>query len=312
MNPRNSSHRSKGSQDLEPGFESVPPKTHHRRSSTPTKGTAEVNARFILVCLGALVGIVVLILVVIRIGMEMNKQGFKPISAQNANETDPSAKTFRVDDFEEGNADEWKGPLPEEVASKFAKAETTEERLKWVRNPEGVAEALRAFFESGPGATERVTSVAEKGPMQTETVTFERFVARLQDGGERLVCVVLNNNEGKVDFDSYARRGSAPWSELLSGAVEGAEEMRVSAEPGKYYNFGFADEKNWRHFRADTPDLEVSLDLYAALGSETAKKMEEAVAEGEGSVTLSIRAVDDSHKRRQFEITKVLTAGWVR
>jgi hypothetical protein len=113
-----------------------------------------------------------------------------------------------------------------------------------------------------------------------------------------------------VDFEAYARSGSEKWSELAAGTVPSAEEMRVIVQSGGFYMHRFPDQTKWVHFKATTPDLPGSMDLYVLRDSEAARQLAQ-VGETMARVTVSIRAVEDSAKYRQFEITAIRAIGWV-
>ena len=137
-----------------------------------------------------------------------------------------------------------------------------------------------------------------------------RFAVTLDGGGRRLLCVVRENGEAKVDFKAYARHGSATWDDLLDGKVTEAREVRVFIQKGNYYNYGFSYEEHWQNFKATSPDLESSLHFYLVKSHPSAKALERLSSQNPVRVTVSIRALGNSQRERQFEITKVLGIGW--
>jgi len=209
-------------------------------------------------------------------------------------------------------AEDWKGVTPEEAVKGFTEAAGAEERLRWVRDAERVAPFLRAFFIAGPGAKERVAAVTQMDAVQTEAASFLRYQVALEGGGNRLLCVVIDEEKGaKVDFESYARHGSAKWADLLNGTAREADEMRLFVEPGNYYNLGFADEGRWRHFIGSSPDLDGVVDLYAERGTDEERLMNAVAGGATMRATLGIGSVGESFAERQFQIRKVWGPGWV-
>ena len=204
----------------------------------------------------------------------------------------------------------WQGPIPSEVADNFTKAATHAERLKWVRQPDKVDAEMEAFFRAGPGAVEKITGTVAMAASGPGDMLYENYQVNLESGEPRLLCVSVDPRGAKVDFEAYARSSSEKWTDLVSGVVTSAEEVRVILRPGGFFMHRFPDESKWLHFKATTPDLPDSLDFYVARGSKAA---DELVREGESiaQATLSIRAVEDSAKYRQFEITAVKAIGWV-
>lgn len=233
--------------------------------------------------------------------------------AASANQGIPASRVLEVSEAEvvKASAKDWKGALPMEAAEGFIRAATVEERFKWVRDPARVEPLVRAFFCDGPGAQETVAALVPVGAVQRGDLHYERFRADLGGGRSRLVCVVLTDDGGKVDFESYVRHGSVPWDDLLSGRVVAADEVRLFVSAGDYYNFDFSDDGQWRSFVARTPDLGEDLHVYARRGSPAEATLNELTASGPAPVTLAVRSVDRSHERRLFEVTRVLAPAWV-
>jgi hypothetical protein len=207
--------------------------------------------------------------------------------------------------------EKWQGPLPKDVAENFTKATTHAERIKWVRDPDRVSALMLSFFDEGAGAKEKVVSVKRMGGVSTGNFLYERFQARLDNEKSRMLAVVFTDEGAKVDFECYARHGSATWSDLFAGVVKEASEVRGTLASGSFYLFEFADDKKWNSYLVTTPDYDGPIHVYAARGSETDKAMSR-VGTGEVRVMLALRAVGDSYQKRQFEVTKLITTGWVK
>jgi hypothetical protein len=211
-----------------------------------------------------------------------------------------------------GSAEDWKGALPAEVARLFTSASSHEERLGLVSDPRRDGYWMEMFFREGPGASEKVREVTPMEAAGTDSAYFERFRVSMEDGGDRLLCVVINEQGGKVDFRSYARFCSESWEELLAGRTRIAEEVRVFIGPGTTYFGSFSDDSKWTSYIATSPDIEESLYFHAARGSDTDTLLSEMTAGGAVRATLAIRSNGIDHTHRQFEVTDVLTPGWVK
>jgi hypothetical protein len=203
----------------------------------------------------------------------------------------------------------WRGPIPSEVAEKFTSAATHDERLRWVRNPGEVGPLMEKFFREGPGASEKVAQTLLANANGNGDLLFENFQVVMTNGSQRQLSVTVDPEGAKVDFKAYARYGSESWEDLLSGAVESAEEMRVMMTPGGFYMHRFPDESRWLHFEATTPDLPESMDFYVDRESDIARELA-AVEGGMIQATVSLRADGDSAQQRQFEITALKSPGW--
>lgn len=204
----------------------------------------------------------------------------------------------------------WQGPNPSEVADSFTKATTHAERLKWVRQPDKVGAEMEAFFRDGPGGAEKIAGTAAMSASEIGDLLFENYLVEIKDGEPRLLCVSVDPKGAKVDFEAYARSCSVKWPDLMSGSVSSAEEVRVILMPGGFFMHRFPDEEKWIHYKATSPDVPDSMDFYVARDSEAARKLGGGGLQA-SHATLSIRAVDDSAKYRQFEITAVKAIGWV-
>ena len=127
-----------------------------------------------------------------------------------------------------------------------------------------------------------------------------------------MIYVVIGEGGAKVDFKCYARYSSASWPDLLSGKELAADEVRVTLEKGDYYNFGFSDDKKYHAYLASTPDLEDPIHLYAEVGSKTDLIMANMVNTlPMYRAVLSIKSVENSHMKRQFQVVKVRSNSWL-
>lgn len=210
----------------------------------------------------------------------------------------------------EGERITWQGPIPSEVAESFTKATSHAERLKWVRQPDKVGAEMEAFFREGPGASEKVVGTRALSMNEHGDFLYENYLVEIEDGEPRLLCISVDPKGAKADFEAYARSCSVKWPDLMSGSVASAEEVRVILQPGGFFMHRFPDEEKWIHYKATSPDLPDSMDFYVARESEAARELTRSGLQLP-NVTLSIRAVEDSAKYRQFEITAVKAIGWV-
>ncbi|MCW1925329.1 hypothetical protein OKA05_22405 [Luteolibacter arcticus] len=209
-----------------------------------------------------------------------------------------------------GQPEKWHGPIPSVIAERFTKAKNHKERLELVRNPAQVGPAMEAFFRDGPGASEQIKGLRPLSAGSSGDLVFESYSAELANAPARLLSVTVDPEGAKVDFKCYARLGSVPWEDLLTGKVTEAAEVRVILQAGGYYLHEFNDEQKWLHFKATSPDLSETLDFYLDRKHPSAGDLQES-KESLFPATLSVRAVNGSEKRRQFEITGVKALQWV-
>ncbi|MDE0594155.1 MAG: hypothetical protein OSB65_02810 [Roseibacillus sp.] len=198
-----------------------------------------------------------------------------------------------------------------EVAQAFLGAGSERERLALVRDPEralaklaGFAQEVRAF-PIEHGAVIAMGAASASGNMR-----FERFAVTMADGRMRLLCIAATPRGPMVDYESFARYGTATWQGLLEG--EAGEEVRLVVKPSFYFNHGFTNDKSWTAFELSSPDWPDSLTGYATTGSPTAELLTEITSKNRKQrVTLKLRPEGESHHARQVRIEKVLASGWV-
>ena len=206
--------------------------------------------------------------------------------------------------------EKWQGPIPSVIADRFMAAKTQEQRMELVRNPTEVGPSMEAFFKSGPGSTELFRGMHPLTAGSSGDLTFECYAVEFANAPVRLLSVTIDPSGAKVDFECYARLGSATWADVLSGKATEAGEVRVLLQAGSYYLHAFNDEQKWLHFKATSSDLPDTLDFYLDRENPAIRELQDS-GEGIFPATLSIRAVKGSEKHHQYEITGVKALGWV-
>jgi len=206
----------------------------------------------------------------------------------------------------------WQGLQPEQIAEKFLAAGTQEERLRLVREPAAVAGIMERFYRDGPGAAEKKDRLRKLSHSLTTPVgALQPFSVTMTNGSQRLLYVVFDESGARVDFKCYAAYCSEPWDELLDGTMGGALEMRVSLQRGNYYNFDFPDHQQWQCLIATAPELADPVYLYFRRDSPEMREITNCNLTEPTRFTVSIEAQGDCHKRRQWQLTRVLSQGWV-
>lgn len=205
----------------------------------------------------------------------------------------------------------WTGLTPQAVAENFLNAKTDAERLAWVRDPDQVADLLRQFYQAEARTQERFTKVSEIPQNLASAKATGRFVANFSNGGKRLVSIRYDESgAGKVDFKCFSRYCSESWENLLAGRVSKAAEMRCLLEVNAYYNFQFADESAWLCLSATSPDFEDVIYLYAKRDDPALAGFIRNPPTVLSRFTVGLEAIDQSHKRRQFRITQLVSPSW--
>lgn len=206
----------------------------------------------------------------------------------------------------------WQGLQPQQIAERFLAASTQEERLRWVREPTAVAAIMERFYRDGPGATEQQAGLKKVSEsVITAAWAVQRFTVTMTDGSNRHLYVPFDESGGQVDFKCYAAYCSEPWDKLLDGTVAEAAEMRVSLKPTDYYNYDFADAKQWQCLAATAPELADPIYLYVRRDSPAMKEIETCSLTVPTRYTVAIEIQGEGYKRRQWLLSRVICGGWV-
>lgn len=213
--------------------------------------------------------------------------------------------------FDAGVASDWKGELPVQVVDHFVNASSLQDRLKWVRNPESVRDALREYYEAGPGAIEKVKEVKPMSSLVSGTVAYDRFMICMDSGQDRMLGVILTPEGAKVDFLSYIGWCSVPWKNLLKGEADTVGEARVTISVGNYYAEPFQDDTTWKHYVTSIAGEDESLDLYVHRSSRDGVILASLTASGPARVTVSLTRSDVPTRKAKYRITRLLAAEWV-
>jgi hypothetical protein len=206
----------------------------------------------------------------------------------------------------------WQGLQPQQLADRFLAANTQEERLRWVREPATVAGIMERFYRDGPGRSEKMETMKKvTESVITEAGVLQRFSVTMTNGRKRVLYVPFDESGGGIDFKSYAAYCSDPWDKLLDGTVAQAAEMRVFLELSSYYNYEFPDEKEWQCLLATAPGLEDPIYLYVRRDSPAMAELKRCPFTEPTRFTIAIEKQGEGHKRRQWQLTRVIGSGWV-
>ncbi|MCP5538410.1 MAG: hypothetical protein H7A51_19520 [Akkermansiaceae bacterium] len=200
---------------------------------------------------------------------------------------------------------------PNVVANAFLAATDPSERLKMARNWRDVKAHMTSYHaEALNGKTIGL------GPVKIGNVggiTCSSYEVVLASGDMRQLTVVPTEDGMKVDWDAYARYGTATWSQILAGTVKSAD-VRVRVKPVGHYIFAFRDDTRWRCYLLSSPDVNQSVYAYAKVGSTTHEILKSAATQFDGPgarLTIRISSTKEGLKHRQFNLDRVLAIGWV-
>ncbi len=210
----------------------------------------------------------------------------------------------------EPEAAEWQGPMPAELAERFTSSIPPEEKVPLVINPGEIEEEVLKFFREGAGSREVVKEVSEPVGFATARGVYEGFKIDFENAPPRVLCVLITEEGGKVDFKSYARWNSVPWKKIVAGEAERVDELRVKVDPGNYYNGDHSDDGKWFHLIASTDGEEETLDLYVKRGGLAERILKDMLRIGKNAVTITVKVVDGPGSKPVLELEKLVALGW--
>lgn len=225
-----------------------------------------------------------------------------------------SADEFLQDKVEaaepEPEKGEWQGLLPADLAKRFTSAIPPEEKVPLVINPGEIEEEVLKFFREGEGSREVVKDVSEPVGFATARGVYEGFKIDFENARPRVLCVLITEEGGKVDFKSYARWNSVPWGKIVAGEADRVDELRVKIDAGNYYNGEYSDDSKWFHLVASTDGEEETLDLYVKRGGLAERIIKDMLSIGKHAVTISVKVVDGPGSKPVLELEKLVALGW--
>ena len=212
---------------------------------------------------------------------------------------------------EEGRED-WHKLAPA-LAERFANADSAEDWISMVRDPERVAPLIRAFKPRF--AVGRPLGIKAFGSEPFGSDELYQFSVTYEDGRSRLIHILPTPDGPKVDWEAFARSGGADFGQLSAPAVVEAE-LRVLVRRARYYNYNFADDRRWRAYEILNGDWPEPFTGYTQIGSLADEALARIIAPGLDAspvrVILKVRTGGDDGARGQLEILEFVQQGWVK
>lgn len=199
----------------------------------------------------------------------------------------------------------------QEVAKAFLEESDPAKRLRWVRNAEEVKDRLAEYQEEARAAVGKIEKVLGHRLDDGRSVTG--FVVVFPSGNMRLLEVVGTSEGPRVDWDAYARHGTATWDDLLSGEAKGAV-VRVFCEPSSERPAPFADQSKWTCFRLSSPDLPQAVLGFSKVGSPREEMMKRVVLSTPNYRQRFVLEIErhEGEDEPLFEITQCHAVGWIQ
>lgn len=221
---------------------------------------------------------------------------------QREREMVPAEAVVEKDEFSESIVS------AEEVARNFLRETDPAKRLPWVRRADEVKTRMANYPLEAREEVGKIESML--GHRGEGDGTTTAFVVVFPSGTVRLLEVVGTPEGPRVDWDAYARYGTAKWEDLVSGKAASAV-VRVFCEPSSERPEPFMDEGT--AFRMSSPELPQSALAFATVGTATEEGMKKVVL---GSPNFRQRFVLEVERHQGtyetlFVIKCCLAVGWV-
>lgn len=205
----------------------------------------------------------------------------------------------------------------EEATRGFYEADSIEELLEYVRQPERVRPLIEAYYEKGAPESTQVARIDNMEPLTIENrANFWMVEAELSPERPGPVLVEVDSRgEAKVDWETFVVYQPMDWNEFAVGRPGGVTmDFRVYAEPDYFYSHEFADAEVYDCYRLTTRGGEETLFGYVERGGELAEKMRVLLAQNQGGTTpmiLKLHLPENLESRRGVVITELVNPSWL-
>ena len=202
------------------------------------------------------------------------------------------------------------GPSALAVAKKFAFSKHQDDRFPWVLAPEKVKIHLKDYPQQAIDSPAK--SVSHLIDDLSDDQKADLYIAHFPKGETRLIYLKYTDKGYRVDWDCYARYGTASWKNILTGKSPQAV-VRVQLQTDHYYTYDYRDESVWMCYKLINPDMGIPIYGYVKKGSQTAEILQANLSDpvqAEGRVIIRLTSTDKARHHHQFQIERVLATGW--
>ena len=198
-----------------------------------------------------------------------------------------------------------------EAIENFLNAPTYRERQEFVRDPERVEPLMEAHYKRNPDG-----AFAFRPPKDGwRMAPFESFLLTSVEGEDfSLTAIAVERQEdGRylVDWESFVGYSELPFERLMERKPTDPVLLRARASVGDYYNFGYVDSE-WACVQLQDMSQANTIYAYTKVDSEILQQLMKIMTlRGETHLTLKVVHPGGDKASNQFEITDVISRGWV-
>ncbi|MCW1887346.1 hypothetical protein OKA04_21595 [Luteolibacter flavescens] len=200
----------------------------------------------------------------------------------------------------------------ETVAKAFLDAPTQEAALEHVLDPEKTRAKWDAWL-SGEGYEKPGFSSFASTPITTGSGEGAVSVVAVSvaDASLREIALVRRDGRLKVDWDSWAAWSEMTWDEIREKKPTAPVLFRVQLTAVDYYNFDFADEREWSSYRLASLDGMSSLYGYVQRGGALDQQLRPVDVGAVTRLALKVKYPPGAARADQVIIDSVEAEGWV-
>lgn len=205
----------------------------------------------------------------------------------------------------------------EEAASGFYGANSIEELLEYVRQPERVRPLMEDYYAGRSPESARVLRINSMEPLTIENrAKFWLVEAEVSPPVASPILVEVDSVGGaKVDWETLVVYQPMDWDDFaLDRPVAVPMDFRVYAEPDHFYSHEFGDAELYVCYRLTTPGGDETLFGYVERGAELAERMRVLLAQNKGGampMILKLHVPENLQSRRGVVISELLNPSWM-
>lgn len=198
----------------------------------------------------------------------------------------------------------------------YLAADSVDEMLPWVRDPQRVEPIMRAWYEEHEFEPREFKRLGVFHPLDLEGRLFWLVSCVLADDTTQPGILVeqMQDGEVKVDWETRVSYQPMEWGRYVNELPEGRDlDFRVYVSPDydNYHVYQF-NEEDWEGYRLATRDSEEFMFGFVERGGELHQWIENSVRRNRGRVSLllRLRVPEGSLAPRSAEITAVVSPQW--
>lgn len=204
------------------------------------------------------------------------------------------------------------------VAEAFLAAETWQERIQYVREPERVRPLMERYYQENEDGPYPHRGIATDGSLNFRDAILALAVER-QDFGEIFLAIDFSQREPRIDWESFVAFCDMSWEAFQEERPLTPQTFRVVASQDSYFNFGFRGslevergEESWECFRLRDLEEDHVIYGYVRRQSDLYRRLRsELLGVTEKMMVLEIAYPENPPAANQVIIHQFVADGWV-